>query len=72
MTYLFTYSISGKQNGMPITAIGSSKIKSDSDKITVESIYGKDGAIENIKDSLRYELDELEVCPTGWFKFDEE
>ncbi len=74
MKYLFTYNYSGKLNGMKVDGFGSCTMSTtdDSGKITEELIYGSGGAIESAKNYLEeHDIKDANVCPMGWFKFDE-
>lgn len=74
MKYLFTYSVKGKKDGLPVSGTGAMPIKAtDTDKITESLIYGEGGAIDLATDALHKEgLTDVSVAPMGWFKFDEE
>ena len=74
MTYLFTYCWSGRENGLVKSGNGSMDIRmTNSDKITVDAIYGKGGAKEMATKALEDSgMTEIELCPMGFFKFDEE
>lgn len=74
MKYLFTYNYSGKLNGMKVDGFGSCTMSTadDSGKITEELIYGSGGTIESAKKCLEeQDIKDANVCPMGWFKFDE-